>query len=411
MNILISGAGIAGPTLAYWLKRYGFTPTLVERASAFRSGGYVIDFWGLGYDIAEKMGLLPELMHLGYRMRELRIVDGAGARAGGFGVRVFSELTGGRFITVQRGDLARLIFRTIEDDCECIFGDGIAAMQQDRSGVGVVFEGGGRRRFDLVVGADGLHSGVRALVFGADPRVDVSLGLTVAAFQTAGYRPRDELTYVVYGVPGRQVARFALRDDRTLFLLIFAGTTELPHDLATQKALLKDGFANAGWECGSILAALDDCEELYFDRVSQIRMRGWTRDRIALVGDAASCISLIGGQGAAIAMTAAYVLAGELAIAGGRHSEAFHRYEQLLRPYLAAKQKAAERFARAFVPKTALGLWVRKTVTKAFAFPFVARAVFGRDLADQLALPRYPEPASNPSLCPMVDNAQVPHGR
>jgi len=166
MKILISGAGIAGPTLAYWLKRYGFTPTLVERAPGLRSGGYVIDFWGLGYDIAEMMGLFPALSRVGYHMQELRVVDSDNARVAGFGTRVFSELTGGRFITVGRSDLCRLIFETIQRDCDVIFDDCIVKLEDDTAGIGVTFERSGERRFDLVVGTDGLHSGVRRLAYG-----------------------------------------------------------------------------------------------------------------------------------------------------------------------------------------------------------------------------------------------------
>jgi 2-polyprenyl-6-methoxyphenol hydroxylase-like FAD-dependent oxidoreductase len=391
MNILISGAGIAGPTLAYWLKRYGFTPVLVEHAPAPRTGGYVVDFWGLGYDIAEKMGLSAQLSHLGYHMQELRLVNGAGKRVAGFGTRVFAELTGGRFVTIGRSDLARLIFEKVEGGCECIFGDSIAGLQEYADGVDVTFERGGRRRFELVIGADGLHSRVRSLAFGAEAQFEKHLGYMVAACEVPDYRPRDELVYVVYGIPGRQVARFALHDGRTLFLFVFAGDADVAGGLVAQKAILKQQFANAGWECPQILAALDDSNEIYFDRVSQIRMGNWTRGRIALVGDAASCISLIGGQGSAIAMTAAYVLAGELARSRGNHIEAFRRYEQLLRPYLALKQQAAERYAGAFVPRTPFGLWFRKMVMKAFAIPFVARATFGRDITDQLVLPEYQE--------------------
>lgn len=391
MNILISGAGIAGPTLAYWLKRYGFTPVLVERAPDPRSGGYVIDFWGLGYDIAEKMGLLPELLSIGYQVQELRIVDGHGARVAGFGTRVFSELTGGRFITVGRSDLARLIFAKVGEDCETIFGDSIVRLETDAAGMDVAFEHGGERRFDLVVGADGLHSGVRRLAFGPQARYEAHLGYMVAAFEAAGYRPRDERVYMLHGVPGRQVARFALHHDRTLFLLLFAGEIDPGHDVAAQKAVLKEVFAPVGWEGPEILDALDACDDLYFDRVSQIRLDRWSRGRVALVGDAASCISLICGQGSAIAMTQAYVLAGELATARGDHDEAFRRYEQLLRPYLAVKLSAAARFASAFVPRTAFGIWLRNAVIRAFAIPSLARLTFGRDFADQLTLPRYRE--------------------
>ena len=163
-SVLISGAGIAGPTLAYWLKRAGYVPTLVERAPALRRGGYVIDFWGLGYDIAERMGLLPAIDRAGYHVREMRIVDDGGRRVAGFGTSVFDELTGGRFVTLARSDLSRLLFGTIADSVEVVFDEEIIALDERADGVGVRLRRGGERRFDLVIGADGLHSQVRRLL-------------------------------------------------------------------------------------------------------------------------------------------------------------------------------------------------------------------------------------------------------
>jgi len=390
MNVLISGAGIAGPTLAFWLSMYGITPTLIERAPALRTSGYVIDFWGLGFDVAEKMGLLPDIARIGYYMRELRIVDDGGRRLSGFGVQVLRELTVGRYITLGRSDLSQVICHRIGESCEFIFGDSITSLHDADGEVQVEFELGGERRFDLVIGADGLHSNVRKLIFGPQDRYEKDLGYRVAAFETTGYRPRDELVYVIHDAPGRQVGRFALRDDRTLFLFIFgSGGEPEAHGLAAQKKILRRTFEGDGWELPRILAALDACGDLYFDRVSQIRMDVWSRGRVALVGDAASCVSLLGGQGSALAMTAAYVLAGELATSRGRPQEAFHRYEERLRPFMRAKQKAAERFAVAFVPRTQLGLFSRNQVIRTFRVPAIARFAIGRELRDQLALPRY----------------------
>lgn len=394
-SILISGVGIAGPTLAYWLERHGFAPTLVESAPGLRTGGYVIDFWGLGYEIAGRMGLLPELHRVGYRMRELRIVDDRGRRVAGFGTGVFDELTDGHFVSIARSDLSRLIFREIEGSAEVLFGDTIVDLREEADGIIVGFARAGERRFDLVIGADGLHSNVRRLAFGPPGDFEAHLGYMVAAFEAQGYRPRDELTYVIYGLPGRMIGRFALRDDRTLFLLVYAGHGDSPpdrHDLAAQKAIVREVYRDARWESEAILTALDRSDDLYFDRVSQIRMRRWSRGRVALIGDAAFCVSLLAGQGSALAMTSAYVLAGELARAGGRHDEAFRRYESLLRPFIAAKQKGAERFAGAFAPRTRWGMFFRNQVVKAFGIPLVSRLALGRDLADRLELPDYPTP-------------------
>jgi 2-polyprenyl-6-methoxyphenol hydroxylase-like FAD-dependent oxidoreductase len=282
-----------------------------------RTGGYVIDFWGAGFDIADRMGLLPQLKCQGYAVREVRIVNRNGKRVSGFPADAFVQATDGRYVSLARGDLAAMIFGQIEGRVETIFGDSVARIEQSEACVRVTFESGSERDFDLVVGADGLHSRIRELVFGPESEFEKYLGYKAAAFAVNGYRPRDELTYVMYTEVSQQVGRFAMRGDRTMFLFIFAdenpsGTDDLP----AQKAMLRKRFGNSGWECAQILDALDRAPDLYFDRISQIRMdanRGlWTRNRVALTGDAAFCVSLLAGQGSSLAMVAAYILASEL---------------------------------------------------------------------------------------------------
>jgi len=391
-SILISGIGIAGPTLAYWLAREAFQTTLVERAPSLRSGGYVIDFWGVGYDIAERMGLLPALRIEGYDVSELRFVNDHGRRAGGFGAEVFRSLAGGRYVSLPRSTLAKLIYDKIEDRCETLFGDRITSVEQSGDRVEVTFECAAARSFDLVIGADGLHSAVRELVFGSEERFEKYLGYMVAAFEAEGYQPRDEGVYVSYCRPGKQVARFAMRDNRTLFLFVFAADRALlvgPHNKAVQKKVLHATFGDAGWECPLILAALDKCDEIFFDRVSQIRMDVWSLGRVALIGDAAFCPSLLAGHGAALAMVAAYVLAGELIKRQGHLETALQSYEQGLRSFVIDKQKAAEGFARSFAPKTRLGLFLRNQASKAFTLPGLAKLAMQRSLVDRLTLPDY----------------------
>jgi 2-polyprenyl-6-methoxyphenol hydroxylase-like FAD-dependent oxidoreductase len=392
-KVLISGAGIAGPTLAFWLNAAGFATTIVEQAPALRTGGYVIDFWGLGYDIAERMGLAAAIDRVGYRMRELRIVDAHGRRTAGFGTAVFRELTGGRYVTLARSDLSRLLFETIKDRSELLFGDEIIGLDDRPDSVAVRLKHAGERRFDLVIGADGQHSAVRRLAFGPEVRFEKRLGYVVAAFEARGYRPRDEDVYVMFGQPGRMVGRVSLHDDRVLFLLVLASAgTALsePHDLATGKALLRDSYRGCGWECARILDELDRTEDLYFDDVGQIVMDDWSNGRVALVGDAASCPSLLAGQGSALAMTASYVLAGELARCRDDHVEAFRSYQKTLRAFIASKQRAAVRFAAAFAPRTRWGLVLRNQVIRLLAIPGLGRRLFGADILDRLALPDYP---------------------
>ena len=221
-TILISGAGIAGPALAFWLHRAGFETTLVERNPELRTGGYIIDFWGLGYDIALRMGLAAGLESAGYHIREFRVVGDEGQRLAGFGTAAFRALTGGRFITLPRSDLSRLLFEAARPTSEILFDDEILSLQEGTDCVRVLFRRSGERDFDLVIGADGLSSNVRRLAFGPRSAFEWPLGYSVAAFEIRGYRPRDDDVYVIHNEPGRMVGRAALKDDRTLILLVFA---------------------------------------------------------------------------------------------------------------------------------------------------------------------------------------------
>src|SRR5215472_2780622 len=260
MKVLISGAGVAGPTLAFWLWRYGVESTIVEKAPQLRTGGYIIDFWGLGFDIADRMGLLPEIRRNGYVAREVRIVNPSGKRLSGFSVESLSRVVQGRYISLARSDLAASIYGAIEDKVETIFNDSISQIDQTAQGVRVIFETGTVRDFDLVIGADGLHSRVRELVFGPQDMFEKYLGYKVAAFEVEGYRPRDELVYVMYTEVGQQVGRFAMRGDRTLFLFTFAAPEieeTATDNIEAQKAFLRKRFGTSRWECPKILDALD----------------------------------------------------------------------------------------------------------------------------------------------------------
>ena len=392
MKIAISGAGVAGPTLAYWLRRSSHEPTLIEKAPHFRTGGYIIDFGLSGYTVAERMGIVPELRRVGYSVRELRIVDDRGRKAGGISTEPIRRMIKDRWVSLPRGDLAATIYRTIEGRVETIFGDSIAAVEERDGRVCVSFQRGAPRDFDLVIGADGLLSAVRDLVFGPESQFEKRLGYHVAAFEAAGYRPRDELVYVSHAKPGWQASRFSLRDDRTLFLFVFVSERMAgpePHGVDGRKALLHRVFDGAGWECPQILRAMDSVEDVYFDRVSQIRMDAWSKGRVMLIGDAACCISLLGGEGAGLAMTEAYVLAGELHRAGPDYREAFRRHEQRLRRFIEGKQRAAQKFASSFAPKTRVGVWFRNQVTKLLAIPLVFDFFIGRAVRDDFDLPMY----------------------
>lgn len=392
MRIAVNGSGIAGPTLAYWLREAGHDVLLIEEAPALRAGGYVIDFWGVGYDVAERMGVIPQITALGYPVREVRFVDEHGRRVGGFPVDVVGRLTRGRFTSLRRADLSAVIHRALDGGVEKIFSDSIAAIDELDHTVQIRFDHGRARDVDLVIGADGLHSRVREIAFGPESQFAVSLGYHVAAFELEAYRPRDELVYVSHAVPGRQVSRFAMRDDKTLFLFVFRDPVTpdvLPGRVRDPRAVLGEVFRDVGWECPRILAAMAGVHDIYFDSVSQIRMDQWAHGRTALVGDAAACVSLLAGEGTGLAMAEAYVLAGELRNGAGDYAVAFARYQERLMAFLRRKQESAARFASSFVPTTGFGLTFRNLVTSLLQVPAVADLFIGRDLRDDFELPDF----------------------
>jgi 2-polyprenyl-6-methoxyphenol hydroxylase-like FAD-dependent oxidoreductase len=389
MNVLIVGAGIAGPTLAYWLERSGHDPTLVERAPELRRGGYVIDFWGAGFEVAERMGIAQQLCAIGYTPREGRQQRRDGSRMFSFSFESFVG-SGVRYVSLARSDLAALIFAALEAKVETIFGDTVHALDDDGARVRVTFEHRATRDFDLVIGADGLHSQVRRLTFGAGEQFETYLGFKIAAFALEGYRPREELVAKLYTEVGYQVTSFPMREDATMFALTFLDDgKEIPQTRAEQEALLRARFADAGWEVPSILEQMPRAESIYMDRVSQVRMPSWTHGRIALLGDAASCPSLLAGQGAALAMVEAYVLAAELARTPN-HTQAFAAYEERLMPFLRTKQKAAERLALTFAPKNGFQLFLRNTAMRVMALPGVAKLAAGNSFYDKIELPQAP---------------------
>jgi len=395
-EILVSGAGVVGPTLAYWLAKWGFRPTLVERAPALRTGGYLLDFSGAGYDVAQRMNLWQELSRHAVPISETRMVGPDGGIKQRIDMRHTLGSSQDRYVTIARSDLAKVVYSALGGGVETLFGDRVLSLRQDEAGIEVDFEHSASRRFDLVIGCDGLHSGIRRLAFGDEHAFIRYLGYCVAAFTVPEFPDNsDKGVYQGYLQPGRQAWRCDLDDGRTTFSMIFAASPA-PHinpgDAAAYQALVRHAYADADWQVPLILKALSENDDPYFDLVSQTYMHRWHQGRVALAGDASACPSLVSGQGSAFGMAAAYVLAGELHAADGDHTLAFPAYEACLKPFITAQQSKVRRSIRWTIPKSVLGLHLQDTVASLLSVPLIAKHTTGAgssDLDVRLPLPDY----------------------
>ena len=337
-DVLISGASVAGPGLAFWLARHGFRPVIVERSGQLRGGGYAVDFRGqVHLGVLERMGLLEQVRAKQTHLRSIGYVDEQGRPVASMPPVFFAG-----DVEILRGDLAAILYSATRDDTEYLFGDSVTGVDQDGGGVHVTFERAAPRTFGLVVGADGVHSNIRRLVFGPEERSARDLGLFVSIFTVPNFAGLDQ-GGLLYSVPGRTAGLFAASDpDRAIAQFYFTapGLGWDPRDAAGQQQILTETFAGLGWQVPRLLAEMPAAPDFYFDTTSQIRMGTWSAGRVALAGDAGYAAGP-GGNGTGNAIVAAYILAGELAAARGDHQAAFARYEHRLRRYVEGGQKQA----------------------------------------------------------------------
>jgi len=382
-TVLISGAGIGGPALAFWLRRYGFAPTVVEVAPAPRPGGHAVDLRGAGREVVERMGLLDAVRAERVDERGFAYVDGRGRRTARMPADLFDGEGMVAEIEIMRGNLTRILYDATRDGIEYLFQDRITELTEDGDGVKVTFASGTVRRFDIVVGADGLHSGIRRLAFGPEQEFVRHLGGYMAYFTVPDPGNLDHW-FLMHGAPesgGMAKAMLSFTSppldyDR--------------RDVLAQQQILRARFTGAGWLVPRMLAAMPGAGDFYFDSLSQVHMGQWYRGRTVLLGDAGYCGSPLAGLGTAMALVGAYVLAGELSATPNDHEAAFARHQDELRDYVKQCQTLPPGGVKGFAPNSALMIRMRNlSMTMMTRWPM--RALIARQFqkADAITLKDY----------------------
>ncbi|MFC5835598.1 FAD-dependent monooxygenase [Nonomuraea insulae] len=358
MRVLISGASVAGPVLAYWLRRYGYEVTVVERAPTLRkAGGHAVDLFRPAMDIVERMGVLEPVLAAKTGTQWLTMRRQGRARPVELELRRVMAAVSDRHVEIMRDDLSEILYDATRHDVDYVFGDSIASISEDGE---VAFDSGRTGVYDLVVGADGLHSNVRRLVFGPESRFTTWIGAHLAVASVPNFRGLDDRMECVAGV-GWIAALYSavhMDDARAGFFFRTPEPLDLHHrDVAGQKALLRERFAGMGGQVPRILEEVERTQAFYFDSITQLRMDTWSRGRVTLVGDAGYCPGPAVGGSTSLAVVGAYVLAGELAAHGGDHTTAFPAYEAELGEYVRRSRAFAVRAARSIVPGSRFDLW------------------------------------------------------
>lgn len=359
MRVLISGGGIAGPALAWWLDRAGADVTIVERAPGPRPGGHAVDLRGAARPVVERMGLMPAVLADRVDERGWALVDERGRQLASMPADMFGGEGVVAEIEIARGDLTRVLIDATRDRTTYRFGDRITALAEDDTGVDVTFANGGAERYDIVVGADGVHSAVRALAFGPESDFVRPLGGYGALFTVPDPGDLDDW-FLMFNAPGGLVA--GLRPERggTAKASLTFRTAERHGrlDREAQQRLLAERFAGVGWRVPSFLAALPEADDFFFDSIDQVYVDRWSRGRVVLLGDAGYCGSPLAGMGTSMSLVGAYVLAGELAAAASP-AEAFEEYQAVMAAYVADGTRLAPGGMGAFAPNSRLAIRLR----------------------------------------------------
>jgi 2-polyprenyl-6-methoxyphenol hydroxylase-like FAD-dependent oxidoreductase len=392
-KVLISGASIAGPALAYWLHGAGYEATIVERARVSPSGGQTVDLRGAARTVVSRMGLMDKARSVAVDQRGLALVNRTGKIIATMPVDAFDGEGIISAIEILRGDLADVLRQATLPGTEYIYDDTITGLIQDDEGVTVTFENTAPRRFGLVFGADGVHSAVRSVAFGPESDFFRPLNVCSSWFTADDDWDLDDW-FLMYNEPGGLVA--SVRPGRLPGEIKASLAFRSPPvtfdrwDIAAQKHLMTRRFSASGWETPRLLRAMADSPDFVLDNFCQVRMDAWTRSRVALLGDAAWCPTALTGLGTSLALVGAYVLAGELAACRGDHRQAFTRYEELMRSYVAKSQQLPPGGVAGFAPKSTAYIALRAMSMRMMTHWPVKHLIASQFAkADDLELPDY----------------------
>ncbi|HDR6298775.1 FAD-dependent oxidoreductase [Bacillus wiedmannii] len=362
IRVLISGASITGPALAYWLHRYGFDVTVVERAPALRSGGYGVDIRGAAVTVLGRMGILDQVRAADTNMTGVYFVNSKGEVEGQLSEASLANQHGVD-IEIMRDDLSNILYDLTKDTIKYIWSESITAIHDNEAGVEVQFIHEKPQTFDLVIGADGLHSNVRSLTFGDEAQFKRTLGCYISIFTLENYLNLDHRV-LLYTMPGKTVGMYSARGNTEAKGMLLFQSEALEYDRydeESQKKLVENAFVDhtEDWETSQILKTMKEANDFYFDEICQIHMPTWSKDRITLVGDAAYGPSPLSGQGTSLALVGAYVLAGELKNAHGDYSRAYVAYEKEMRKFVEKNQKIGKLAAGSMVEKSNFKIFLR----------------------------------------------------